>query len=70
MKKYRVKRIDEPDFGCEGRPEGQPVMDKVYLVDEEGKELIIEAADELLYEINLDEGDMALYSEERGLKKA
>lgn len=25
---YFVKRIDEPDFGCEGRPEGKPAMDK------------------------------------------
>ena len=28
---YFVKRIDEPDFGCEGRPEGKPAMDKVWM---------------------------------------
>ena len=70
MKKYKIKRIEEPDFGCEGRPEGQPVMDKVYLEDEKGNEMIIEAADEFLYQINLDEGDMAFYSDKEGLKKA
>lgn len=69
MKTYKIARIDEPDFGCEGRPDGQPAMDKVWLVDEEGRELIIEAADALLYQLELDEGDVASYSEETGLKK-
>lgn len=30
----KIVRIDEPDFGCEGRPDGIPVMDNVYLLDE------------------------------------
>ena len=33
MSTYYVTRIEEPDFGCEGRPEGQEIKDKVYLKD-------------------------------------
>lgn len=69
MKIYKIIRIDEPDFGCEGRPDGQPAMDKVRLVDERGQELIIEVPDALLYQFELDEGDTASYSDERGLEK-
>ena len=29
MNTYYVTRIEEPDFGCEGRPEGQEIKDKV-----------------------------------------
>ena len=29
MSTYYVTRIEEPDFGCEGRPEGQKIKDKV-----------------------------------------
>ena len=31
MDTYYVTRIEEPDFGCEGRPEGQEIKDKVFL---------------------------------------
>ena len=31
MNTYYVTRIEEPDFGCEGRPEGQEIKDKVFL---------------------------------------
>lgn len=34
---YRVVRIDEPDFGCEGRPDGAEPMAKVYLESEDGE---------------------------------
>ena len=27
MSTYYVTRIEEPDFGCEGRPEGQEIKD-------------------------------------------
>ena len=43
---YFVKRIDEPDFGCEGRPEGKPAMDKVWLEDENQHTIVIEIEDE------------------------
>ena len=38
MDTYYVTRIEEPDFGCEGRPEGQEIKDKVYLKEEITKE--------------------------------
>ena len=31
MIKYTVKDIEEPDFGCEGLPDGQVITDKVTL---------------------------------------
>lgn len=70
MKKYKIARIDEPDFGCEGRPDGQPIMDEVCLIDENGQELIVEAEDGMLYQMDLNEGDMVFYSGEKGLVKA
>ena len=38
MNTYYVTRIEEPDFGCEGRPEGQEIKDKVFLKQETTKE--------------------------------
>ena len=46
---YLVKRIDESDFGCEGRPEGKPAMDKVWLEDGNRQTIVIEVEDERLY---------------------
>ncbi len=34
---YIVKRIMEPDFGCEERPENCVVMDRVLLRNESGQ---------------------------------
>ena len=54
MDTYYVTRIEEPDFGCEGRPEGQEIKDKVYLKEEITKEeTIIFMEDKLLYERNI-----------------
>lgn len=69
MKKYKILRIDEPDFGCEGRPDGQPVMARVVLRDKVGEELVVEAGDAWLYQVDMKEGDMVFYSEEAGLEK-
>ncbi len=42
MNTYHVTRIEEPDFGCEGRPEGQEVKDKVFLKEgTTGEETIV-----------------------------
>ena len=50
MDTYYVTRIEEPDFGCEGRPEGQEIKDKVYLKEEITKlETIIFIDDKKLY---------------------
>ena len=57
MDTYYVTRIEEPDFGCEGRPEGQEIKDKVYLKEEITKEeTIIFMEDKLLYERDINEG--------------
>ena len=59
MSTYYVTRIEEPDFGCEGRPEGQEIKDKVYLKEEITKEeTIIFMEDKLLYERDINEGDL------------
>ena len=70
MERFRLRRIDEPDFGCEGRPDGKPVMDKVYLCSEQGTEQVVEVADAMLYAKDLNEGDMVLWDGERELVKA
>ena len=57
MSTYYVTRIEEPDLGCEGRPEGQEIKDKVYLKEEITKEeTIIFMEDKLLYERDINEG--------------
>ncbi len=56
--RYKVKRIMEPDYGCEERPENYVDMDKVILCDENGSELCIEVADEELYEKDINVGDL------------
>ena len=60
---YLVKRIDEPDFGCEGRPEGKTAMDKVWLEDENQQTIVIEVEDERLYALDINENDRVWYSE-------
>lgn len=53
---YRILRIVEPDFGCEGRPEGEKPTDTVYLENIKTKEqLCIKAIDEVLYQKEIEE---------------
>lgn len=61
-----VKRIEEPDFGCEGRPDGMPLMDRV-LVEEvpDGAEYWLEMEDSLLWQQNVREGDRIVLKEEK-----
>lgn len=61
-------RIEEPDFGCEGRPEGQPVLDKVLLKDASDKMIERVMDDNLLYERNLEEGDCVAIDEQGNLR--
>lgn len=71
MNTYHVTRIEEPDFGCEGRPEGQEVKDKVFLKeDATGKETIVFMEDKLLYERDIDEGSKVVIDEDGRLQKA
>ena len=68
--RYRVKRIMEPDYGCEERPENYVDMDKVILCDENGSELCIEVADEELYEKEINVGDLVTLDPGNEIRKA
>ena len=63
MKQYKVMHIIEPDFGCEGLPDGSVRMDQVILQDEEGVQITVEVADAYLYEHQIDEGDVVIRNE-------
>jgi hypothetical protein len=56
VNKWIVKRIQEADYGCEERPEGEKTKVIVTLSDTAGrrKELLVE--DDWLYEKGIDEG--------------
>lgn len=56
MEEYRVLRIEEPDFGCEGRPEKARPADRVLLERISDKEQFwIRALDEVLYQKEIEE---------------
>ena len=38
---YKVLDIIEPDFGCEGLPDGQVPMDEVILLDQDNNKKVI-----------------------------
>ena len=54
---WRVKRIQEDDYGCEERPDNEKTTVLVTLADENGQEKQIRVADDWLYELGIDEGD-------------
>lgn len=64
----KIVRIDEPDFGCEGRPDGIPVTDNIYLLDESGEEQMIPMEEQLVWQRGLDEGMTVCYDEEGQLR--
>ncbi len=56
---YQVLRIIEPDFGCEGRQEGEKPLDTVYLENTKTKEqLSIKVPDEVLYKKEIEENSI------------
>lgn len=60
-----IKRIDEPDFGCEGVPDNEVICDKVTF-DIEGKEVIANIPEKIVWEYKLDENmeiTLKLYNE-------
>lgn len=57
---YTIESIIEPDFGCEGLPEGEERMDAVVLRGEHGA-LTVRVADELLYRLGLDVGSRCTF---------
>ena len=54
---YIVERIEELDFGCEGRPEGMKDMVRVILKGDNGEEESMKVEDDWLYAHGIDEGD-------------
>ena len=60
--KYIVKKIIEPDYGCEERPEDYIVMDTVVLRDESGSEINMQIADTELYSKDINEGDWVYFN--------
>lgn len=60
---YLVMRIDEPDFGCEGRPDGVEPMAKVTLLKLKSEEEIqLEIPDAELYQKEINEGNEVAFS--------
>ena len=53
LETFNVLRIDEPDFGCEGRPDGMEVKDNVLLKSN----YTVQEKDARLYELDINEGD-------------
>ena len=66
---YQVKQIEEPDFGCEGWPEGEKVKDLVILEDRSGKEKVVKVEDAFLYEKNIQEGNLVTIEKDGLLQK-
>lgn len=54
---YKILKIYDDDYGCEGIPEGQEPMCSVLIQDSEGNESWIKLSDEYLTENNLNEDD-------------
>ena len=59
--KYIVKRILEPDYGCEERPDNYVAMDKVLLRNENGQEIEMDISDAELYQKSINEGDWVYF---------
>ena len=58
LETFNGLRIDEPDFGCEGRPDGMEVKDTVLLKSNyTGQEMTVQEKDARLYELDINEGD-------------
>lgn len=54
--RYKIIEILEPDFGCEGRPEGYVQVDDVVVEEDLGSQHILKMEDAKLYELKLDIG--------------
>lgn len=62
MRLYKVIEIIEPDFGCEGLPDGEEPMCDVILLSDSGEKLTVKAADMELYRKAINEGDTVDYT--------
>ncbi len=59
---FIVKEIIEPDFGCEGLPDGQEPVCTVVLSAPDGTEKTVEVPDRELYQKNITEGTKVKYT--------
>ena len=58
LETFNVLRIDEPDFGCEGRPDGEAAQDRLLVRMEDGSTRVRWKADSSLYDRGVDEGSL------------
>ena len=65
---YTVERIEELDFGCEGRPEGMKDMVRVFLRGENGEEESLKVEGAWLYAHGIDEGSKVELTKDKELK--
>jgi len=63
MKIYKVIRIIEEDFGCEGRPDGYEPMCTVQLQAADGEDFFLKVKDKELYAKDIGEGDEVAVNE-------
>ncbi len=61
---YTVKEIIEPDFGCEGFPEGYEPECEVLLTDDNGNRITVSIKDKELYQKDIIEGSRVYLSGE------
>lgn len=61
---YTVKEIIEPDFGCEGFPEGYEPECEVLLADDSGNRITVSIKDKELYQKDIIEGSRVYLSGE------
>ena len=66
---YIVKKIMEPDYGCEDRLDDYIAMDKVILLDESGFEISMKISDSELYEEDINEGDFVFLDDNNKIIK-
>ena len=66
---YIVERIEELDFGCEGRPEGMKDMVRVILKGDNGEKESMKVEDDWLYAHEVDEGSRVKLEREGKLVK-
>ena len=66
---WKVRRIQEADYGCEERPAGTKKTVLVRLKDAEENERMIRQEDDWIYEQGIDEGDLVVLTENHLYKK-
>ena len=65
---YKVVDIIEPDFGCEGLPDGAVLCDEVVLVSQNGERITLKAEDEMLYKDGIDVGSFVKICDNKIIK--